>query len=908
MQNTDQIIRTKLHKPFTRVELVQRPRLTDLVSFGLRGPLTLITAPAGFGKTTLAAASVSTCGKPIGWLSLDKDDNQACCFTAYLVAAVNEATKQVSNETTELASSMLQTPAEAVITSLINDLDAAADDIVLVLDDYQFITNPSCHSQMAFLLEHLPANLHVLIATRSDPPLPLARLRARGQLVELRTADLRFTPSETSLFLTDVMGLHLEPASIDVLEERTEGWIAGLQMAALSMRDSKDVHGFIAGFSGTNRFILDYLVEEVLATQPPEIQRFLLYTSVLERLTAPLCDDLLAIERSDAPNSSESQPVSSLPEFPSSSSILEYLDRKNLFLVALDDEHLWFRYHHLFTDLLRVHLHRTRPDLVPGLHVQASQWFEQKGLVPEAIQHLFAANELGRAADLIEPYGPVRWAASDPSIVQMADSLPNDILIARPKLGLYESWLLICRGETAKAIQLMQDIAKHLDASAPQTGTRWMRTIIYVAIAFLKGPSHVPGFDPIRDYSLLEEIPSEELILRNAADILYGMLLGRMGETELAIQTALRNIDRERITHGRMAIPTLAPFLSRIHLMLGQLHAADALCHEFLDPIREKNIRFISTAGSLEIHQGEVYLEWNRLDEAEKLIQDGLRANEPWKNIMTDGFGLTALVRVLIAKGAIDGAMQAMERLETRMRESSHPPEFNEELNTLPARLLLAKSDLQAAADWAKRVESRKDLPIDIKHYGLTLARVFLAQARFSDVEKALAGFEPPITSGNQVARILERDLMLAAAYAGLQRTTEALELVDACLAVAEPEGYVNTILAIGEPVRELLLIYVRSSAPAHASYARTLLEAFQLPFNPRPESPQAFGLIDPLTERELEVLQLLATGQTNQEIARQLIVANGTVKAHTASIYRKLEASNRTEAVARARQLGILP
>ncbi|MEJ2560490.1 MAG: LuxR family transcriptional regulator, partial [Anaerolineae bacterium] len=387
--------------------------------------------------------------------------------------------------------------------------------------------------------------------------------------------------------MNDVMGLHLDAGSVAVLEERTEGWIAGLQMAALSMRDREDVLGFIEGFSGTNRYILDYLLEEVQAGQSPEIQHFLLHTSILERLAAPLCEAVIDEGRKteDGPDSSS--------VFRPSSEILEYLERENLFLVPLDDERIWYRYHHLFADLLRARLHQAQPDLIPRLHLRASAWLEQNGFITEAIHHLFAAHEIGRAADLVERHGPARLAESDPSVLQMADSLPPEMLIARPKIGLYQAWLLIIQGRIAKALPLLNDLARQLDAADPNSGQQWMQTIIASALAFLAPPSSAPGTDPLPDYQLLDEIPAEEPLLRNAADFLYGMALARRGELDRAVEVSVKCIQRERPPHGTLAIPTLAPFLTRIYLMQGRLHAAASLCREFLDPIKERGIRFI---------------------------------------------------------------------------------------------------------------------------------------------------------------------------------------------------------------------------------------------------------------------------------------------------------------------------
>ena len=452
MQKVDLLIHTKLRPPFHRPGLVPRARLVERVREGLQGPLTLIVAPAGFGKSTLVTASLSGCDMHRAWLSLDREDNRPRRFLTYLVAALQEAVPSVGRQALQLMTGMQPAPDETILTSLVNDLDEAGEEIVLVLDDYQFIRDQAVHAALSFLLEYCPPAFHIVIATRSDPPLPVSRLRARGRLVELRTVDLRFTASEVAQFLEEVMGLKLDVESIALLAERTEGWIAGVQMAALSLRDRADTHGFIERFSGTNRYILDYLLEEILAGQPVEIQDFLLKTSTMERMTAPLCDALLEEDTRSA------------------ALTLEYLERENIFLIPLDDRRTWFRYHHLFADLLRARLHEIQPAAVPLLHLRAAAWLEQNGYVLEAIQHLFSANEMGWAAELIERHGPARWTESDPSVLQMADSLPEEVLLARPKLGLYQAWLQICQGHIREAVALLHKLSQQLASGASGRG------------------------------------------------------------------------------------------------------------------------------------------------------------------------------------------------------------------------------------------------------------------------------------------------------------------------------------------------------------------------------------------------------------------------------------------------------
>jgi LuxR family transcriptional regulator, maltose regulon positive regulatory protein len=906
MPKSESLIRTKLHLPFTRKELVHRPRLQEQVAQGLRGPLTLVTAPAGFGKTTLVAYCITGCGLPVAWLSLGKNDNQAGRFIRYLVAAMQEADPKIGLEAAQLGAGGQPAQPESVLTSLINDLDGAGREMVLVLDDYQFINSQEVHSAVAFLLEYCPSTLHLVISSRSDPPLPLALLRARGEMVELRAADLSFTESEAAQFLNQVMKLGLDAGSVSVLAERTEGWIAGLQMAALSLRNREDVAGFIEGFSGTQRHILDYLLEEVLASQPAEIQHFLLSTSILERLTAPLCDALLSLDEKPGPKD-EGESYEEKPSLEESSAVLEYLERANLFLVPLDDEREWYRYHHLFADLLRVRLQQAQPDIVPRLHLRASTWLEQSGYIRDAIHHLFEVGEFERAADLIDHWGSIRMAEGYPRVFQMAESLPREMLLARPKIGLYLAWLLILHSDIGSAIPLLNDLAQRLEGEDPLSGKRWMHTFVVTALAFLS-PASTLEVDPLPDEQLLDEIPWEEPILRRTADFLYGMTLGRRGEWERAVQVALKCIQREKASLSTQAIPTLAPFLSRVYLMQGRIKAAASLCREYLDPIRESGIRFVFSAGSMKIDLGEALYEWNCLEEGERYVREGIRDNEPWQNIMTYAFGHIALVRLLQAKGDFSEAMQTAEKFETNMHSHSRTPrEFDEDLLTLRARIQLASGDLHGAIQWAEQVQLSEDYGFHKEFYRLTLARIRLAQGRYAEVEKLLEGISPPPGAGSRISRQIECNLLLGVAFARRERLGEAIGLVEASLALGEPEGYLRVFLDGGEALRELLGTYLRSATADHKLYAQKIMNAFSLTPAVSPANIQQAGLVEPLSGRELEVLNLMAMGRTNQEIARQLIVSPGTVKAHTSSIYRKLLAANRTEAVARARQFGIL-
>lgn len=904
MQKNDSLILTKLRLPFTRSELVARPGLQEKIARGLSGPFTLITAPAGFGKTTLLASYISSLRMPVAWISLDKDDNLEGRFLTYLVAALQQTDQSIGGKAIQMVASPQPAKADVVLTSLINDIDNIDMDIMLVLDDYHSISSQVIHGAVSFLLDHSPHTFHLVIVTRSDPPLPLARLRARGQMTELRSADLRFTETEVAEFMNDIMGFHLDKKSIAVLENRTEGWITGLQLAALSLRYCEDTPDFIEGFSGTNRFILDYLLEEVLTSQSPEIQRFLLYTSVLDRLSAPLCDFLLEIDEMPIPGENRS-PHSGSQFHIQSAPVLASLERANLFLTPLDNERTWYRYHHLFTDLLRSRLQQIHPDLIHPLHIRACTWLEQEGLITEAIHHLFAAHELERAAALIEDYGPAHWSENDPSIMQMANTLPLETILERPKLSLHQTWLLITQGRIEEATRLLKNLKQKLSVAELKPEQSWMQTVVASAMAFLSRPEKISGLLP--DYRLVEEIPAEESILRNITDFLYVMTLGRQGELESAVDVATKCVEKGKNLTGMMASHSLVPFLTRGYLMQGRLHEAAALCCANLEPMGSEP-QLNDIAGSVKIDLGEVLYEWNRLEEAEQYIRDGLQDNEPWQNIMSDGFGLTALIRVLQAKGDYAGALRVADKFETRLAAHSWPREFDEDFHTLKVRIQLASGDLETSFDWAEKLDHGKEFNLHKERYQITLAHIRLAQGRYAETEELLAGETPPAGSGSQITRELEFNLLLAVAIFRQGRLLEAINLMKSCLEMAEPEGYIRIFLDIGDPVGELLAAYLQSVALENESFAHKVLDSFSSIHHESPPVSTSFGLIEPLTGREFEVLQLLALGNTNIQIAGNLIIAPGTVKAHTSSIYRKLEVTNRTEAVARSKQLGILP
>jgi LuxR family maltose regulon positive regulatory protein len=935
MPEADTLIRTKLRPPFTRPERVPRPWLQEQIAHGLRGPLTLITAPAGFGKTTLVASWIARCEWPVAWLSLDKDDNQAERFLNYLVAALHGVNSRIGSAAAQLMAGMEQASPEGVLTSLINDLDAAAGEMALVLDDYQFINSQAVHAQVAFLLEHCPNTFHVLIASRSDPPLPLARMRARGQMVELRTADLRFTDPEATQFLNDVMGLDLDTRSVAALEERTEGWVAGLQMAALSIRDRTDVREFIEGFSGTNRYILDYLLEEVLAGQSPEIQRFLLHTSILERLNAPLCDAVLANDSGAKREGDDRSTRSEPPLVGHSASILEYLERANLFLVPLDDERIWYRYHHLFADLLRTQLQRSLgAQGVAQLHVCAAGWHAQNGSILEAIHHASAASDEERVERLIGQHYMEMVRRGEMSGMRLwTGKLSKELVYSRPWLCIYEAYSHAWFGELDEADRLLEEAEKRIrsDISAPDADSmRGHLAYVKSRVTAMRGDIH-----RAIEFCLeaREHVSAGNLALQFDSHVTLGYEYFLHGDYANAGQ-----ILNEAIRSGTAAgaiIHTVAAscFVARSYAIQGLLNKSYDTYQAAAQLIPEASEQHHDARALVEVGMADVFCEWNDLDAALAHMKQGLALLPWWGKVDDLALAYVTLARIHLAQANRSGAIEAVEKaiqlIQTRgvFSEARHAAEIAQ------VKLWLAQGDFQAAHRWAASQEerSRSDdrfrFENELAH--ITYARVSIAQNKPNEAIALLSHLEARARSAGRMGRVIEILLLEALAMQETGDSERAILALTKCLTLAEPEGYVRVFLDEGQPMHMLFAQWLaHASASSLRDYAIHLLSQFDA--EPRvamaaqetaspaghpsashvvsPVKPSGQPLVEPLSQRELEVLHLIALGRTNREVAQQLIVAPGTVKAHTASIYRKLDVTNRTEAVARARQLGILP
>jgi len=920
MQKAETLIRTKLHLPFTRQRLVSRPRLQEQIKQGLCGPLTLITAPAGFGKTTLVASCVAACGMPVAWLSLDKDDNQAERFLNYIVAALQEADNSIDSEAGQLLAASPQAPPACVLTSLINSLETASREIVLVLDDYQFINRQAVHEIVAFLLEHCPITFHLLIASRSDSSLPLSRLRARGQTVELRAADLCFTESEAAQFLNEVMDLRLDAESVSALEERTEGWITGLQMAALSMQNRDDVNGFIQGFSGTHRYILDYLLEEVLNGQTPEVKQFLLCTSILERLSAPLCDAILTTDKESNKRDSN-QSTGSGSSFPNqSASILEYLERENLFLLPLDDERTWYRYHHLFADLLRTQLQKLLGTQgVAQLHTLASDWHGQNGSIVEAINHASQASDDERVERFIEQNYMELVSRGEQSWLHFwTGRLSKELEYRRPWLCIYEAYSHSWFGKLDEADRLLEEAEKRVYAGiSAHDDNSMLAHLSYVKSRVTAMRGDLPR---AIEYCLAAHQfnPADNLALELDTRITLGYEYFLNGDYDNASPILTEMIRLGKTAGAVINTVAAACILARLYAIQGLLNKSHDTYRIAAKSIPEASGQHLGAKALVEIGIADILYEKNDLATALVHIKEGL-ALLPWWDKADDwALAYITLSRIHLAQANRSDSTEAVEKAVHLIQTRGVFSEARNAVESAQVKQWLTQGDLQAVNRWATTAQEERSGSED--RFGfekeltlITRARALIAQNRPDDAIRLLSDLEDIARSAGRMGRVIEILLLKALALQEMGDFEHAILVLTECLTLAESGGYVRIFLDEGQPMQILLAQWLaHASAGSLRNYATHLLSQFDARWQNittvQGSASPIGNLVEPLSQRELEVLHLIALGRTNQEIAQQLVVARGTVKAHTANIYRKLEVANRTEAVARARQLGLLP
>jgi LuxR family maltose regulon positive regulatory protein len=866
--------------------------------------VTLISAPAGFGKTTLLAEWIASSERCVTWVSLDESDNDPTRFWGVFFAALQKLDSTLAQNAQRLLETAQAPPLETILSAALNDLSACPLSFVHVFDDYHFINNLAVHEALTYLLEHLPPNLHVILASRTDPPLPQARWRGRGELTEVRAADLRFTLDEIAAFLNGPMRLGLLPAQIAALETRTEGWIAGLQMVALSMQGHPDVASFVAGFTGSHRHIIDYLVAEVLQRQPDAIQEFLLDTSILDRLSAPLCDAVTGRLGSQA--------------------LIGQLDRRNLFLIPLDDERRWYRYHHLFADVLRQRLQQAYPSHGPELHWRASEWFGQNGLEAEAIKYALRGSDWSRAMDLIE--GNMAAAQKRGELVTLLrwlGALPDEAIEARPSLGLTHASLLIMVDGFAAADQrlIVAERAwrsKALPAGGEQAALLGQAAAVRTLNALML---EYPGEAILAaGREALKWLPESDLVQRGYVLYLMGcahyLQLGDMPAAEETFQTAL---GLARASGDIFSHLQLGTHLSQMRAIRGQLRAAEAAADELMRLAAEPGWEKVPAAALGRMMHGRILYERNDLPGALGVLTTGLAEIEGFALVRAEIIARFLLARVKVALGQAGEARAMLDHAWDRIQKHQLK-QLTIPVAAHRARLLLQLGDLETAAQWATTVAWPADGPLnpawEADH--VALARVRLAQGRPAEARQLLARLLPSAEAAGRQARAIEILALQAVAAWAQQDAAEAAAALERALGLAEPEGYVRTFLDEGPPIRALL----GQVTAERQAYAQRLLAAFErggppVPepaagdaTRPRPAPTSAASLqpLEPLRERELEVLRLMAEGCSNHEICDRLVLGRATIKTHINRLFHKLDVTSRTQAIARGRALGLLP
>jgi LuxR family transcriptional regulator, maltose regulon positive regulatory protein len=878
------ILATKLYIPSPRPHVVLRPRLIERLNEGLHCKLTLISAPAGFGKTTLVSQWLAEDARPAAWLSLDEGDNDPARFLTYLVAALQTLAATLGEGVVGVLQSPQPPPIEAILTALLNDITSIRDHFVLVLDDYHVLDAQAVDQALTYLVEHLPPQMHLVIATREDPPLPLARLRVRGHLTEVRAVDLRFTPSEAAGFLNQVMGLTLSAQDIARLATRTEGWIAGLQLAALSMQGQQDPTSFITSFTGSHHFVLDYLAEEVLGQQPERVQTFLLRTSILDRLCGPLCDAVL------------------MDPSASGQATLAYLERANLFIVPLDNERRWYRYHHLFAELLRQRLQQSIASStederggVAELHKHASQWYEDHGLEIEAFHHAVAANDVERAERLMEGKGiPLHFRGAVTAILGWLESLPTIVLNARPWLWVRYASLLLVNGQTTGVEEKLQAAEAALQGAEADNKTRNLVGQIAAARATLALTRYQVEPMLAQSRRALEYLHPNNLSSRTTAHWTLGVAYFLQGDRARA-----RRAYTEAISLSQTAGDIFTTILATIGL--GNVEEAD----NQLYPAAETYRRVLQLAGDqplqiiYEAHLGlaRVLYEWNDLEAALAHGQQSLQLARQYERVI-DRFVTCEvfLARLKLAQGDAAGAAAILAQASQSARQQNFVYRLPE-VAAAHVLTLLRQGNLTAAAQLAHLHE----LPI-------SQARVHLAQGDPSAALAMLSSWREQVEAKGWQDEQLKVMVLQAVALQAHGDKDQAVHLLCDALALAEPGGFIRLFVDEGLPMAHLL-----SEAAAHGrmpDYIGKMLavcEAEEQQSQDTSSRPPAQSLLEPLSQRELEVLHLMAQGCSNQEMSERLFLALDTVKGHNRKIFGKLQVQRRTEAVARARELGLL-
>ncbi len=890
LEQNKRLLQTKFYVPSIRSNQVLRPRLIDLLNGGMDKTLILVSAPAGYGKTTLVSRWLKETEIPSAWLSLDAGDNDPIRFLQYLVTAVQPIAPGIGDDLLGMLQGAQPPQYEDVINLLTNELASISGQYVLVLDDFHLINSEAVINIVIYLLDHLSQQKHLVLLTRIDPPLPLSRLRVRNQLVDIRADQLRFTREEMTAFLNNVMGLTLSADDLSAMETRTEGWIAGLQLAALSMQSSKDLHGFVSAFTGSHHYVMDYLVEEVLRLQPGKVSDFLLQTSILDHMCGALCESVINTDAKEPINGQE---------------MLEALERMNLFVIPLDDERRWYRYHHLFANVLRKRLEQQYPQLLSDLHLRASRWFEQNGLTSEAIQQAIAANDKDRAAQLIEGNGCFLLMSGEiATLLNWINAIEFNPEI-HPWLAIQKAWALALTGNMEQIEPILLVPEKILTPLEPTAEVKTLLGTIAAARAHCANSQGDTQSAARYAKQALEKLPDCSSISRSIRSVATSTLgdaswiNGDLDDATHAYSEAIR-IGQEA---GNLHMVIIANHnLADVLMEQGQLHRAAEKYNQSLQMAVRPDGQRSPLAGGIFAGLGRLSYEYNRLGDAAQDLHRCIDICRQWEEFSSQAVACALLARLEQVRGNAEESQKALRNAEQITDKYTLSPRQRILVNSDLARLWLAQGNLERLSQFIQK--SGLTIDDDILYQRgpeyVILLRTLIAQGDY-DASLALSQrLLQKAEASRRMGQVIEVMVLQALTFQARKELDQALSALKKAISLARPEKYARTFVDEGEPMVKLL--HLARSHQIETEYTTDLLSVMEEGKVITQAPPQL--LIEPLTAREIEVLRLIEAGCSNQEIAGKLVISFTTVKRHISNIYTKLDAKNRTQAVAIGKEL----
>ena len=886
------ILSTKLFVPPLRPGLILRQRLMEQLNASSQRKLTLVSAPAGYGKTTMISSWLHETKIPSAWLSLDEGDNDPIRFFQYFIAALQKIIPDIGADLPGMLQSAQPPSFDVLINLLINETTRQAAPFAIVLDDFHVISSQPVLDMVTFLLEHMPPHMHLVLLSRVDPPFPLSRLRVRNQLVDIRADQLRFTLDEIVVFLNEIMGLKLSKDDLVAIEARTEGWIAGLQLAALSMQNCQDIHGFVSAFTGSHYYVMDYLVEEVLKSQPANISTFLLQSSILSRLCGPLCEAVIDVD--------PARPVDG-------QATLEALEQMNLFLIPLDEERHWYRYHHLFADVLNKRLEHQFPHLRPELHRRASQWYEQNGFISEAIQQAIAAGDQDRAAHLIEESGCFLLMSGEVSTLLSWTSAIEFQSEAHPWLAIQKAWAQALSGHLDRVEPTLQVPDQLLSPLEPTVEVRTMQGTIAAARAHcanLHGDTRRAADYAQQALRQLPDCSSISQSIRSVATSVLGDASWINGNLDEAIHAYTEAVRIGQEANNLHMVIIANSNLADILMEKGQLHRADMIYTKSLQMTVRPDGQRSPLAGKLYIGLTRLSYERDQLEDANQYVHHCLDLCQQWRDIDQQAVAYAMLARLEQTRGNLEQAREAMRDAEQLVGESTISPRRSMLVTTDLTRIWLAQGNLEKSSQLIQKsgLSVKDEIPYWREPEYMILLRVHLAQKDYEAAVGLSKRLLQQAEAAKQMGLVIEILILQSLAFQGKKDTERALAVLGKALALAQTEGYVRVFLDEGEAMTRLLCQI--QSRRVGSGYAAELLSKINRISGMTQPSMQL--LAEPLTTREVEVLKLIEAGSSNQEISEHLVISIATVKRHISNIYTKLGVKSRTQALAIGKELKI--